>query len=491
MMLNILQIMDNPDLFGRWFSDTETWRPWRTFLKALYGLPMEAAEANIFRACTARESPPDSPTTEAWLPVGRRGGKSRIAALVGVYTACFLDWPMLAPGERGVVMILATDRRQARVILSYARAFIMETPTLKRLVSRETDEGLELCNGIDLEVHTSNFRAVRGRTIVAALLDEIAFWRDLESANPDVEVLNAIRPGMASVPGALLLGISSPYAKRGVLYEAYRDHFGVDGDPVLVWQADTKTMNPTISDEFIAKEYERDPARAVAEYGAQFRTDVTGFLDMDLLADLVRTDRRELPPQKDIRYTGFADPSGGRGDAFTLGIAHKDNERAVLDLCRATRPPFDPAIVTKDYAKVLKEYGCRAVTGDRYAAAWVSEAFREEGIEYRASLLSKSDIYLEALPLFTRGQAELPNDPRLLTELAQLERRTSRSGKDSVDHPPRAHDDLANSACGALRLAHKRPTFDSTGLGAGLRAASASLLKLNVNHGLGDEIRRH
>ena len=74
------------------------------------------------------------------------------------------------------------------------------------------------------EVHTASFRSVRGYTVVAAILDEIAFWRSEDSANPDREIVNALRPAMATVPGALLLAMSSPYARRGVVWDAYQRH---------------------------------------------------------------------------------------------------------------------------------------------------------------------------------------------------------------------------------------------------------------------------
>src|SRR5262249_24957168 len=156
--------------------------------------------------------------------------------------------------------------------------------------------------------------------------------------------------------------------------------------------------------------------------------DISGFLDLDLIRDAKRVTPREMPYVPGLGYVAFVDPSGGRSDAFTLGIAHLEGERAVLDLIRATRPPFDPAAVVAGYAEVLKSYGIQTVTGDRYAGAWVSAAFAAHGIAYEASSLSKSEIYLEALPLFTRGAAEVPDDAKLITELARLERRTARGG---------------------------------------------------------------
>ena len=122
-----------------------------------------------------------------------------------------------------------------------------------------------------MEIHTASFRSVRGYTIVAAILDEIAFWPTDDAANPDTGILNALRPAGATVPGFLLLMISSPYARRGELYKAYKDHFGKDGDPVLVWQADSRTMNPLVPRIVIDNAYQADEASASAEYGAQFR----------------------------------------------------------------------------------------------------------------------------------------------------------------------------------------------------------------------------
>ena len=146
---------------------------------------------------------------------------------------------------------------------------------------------IELSNCLIIEVHTGSYRAVRGYTVVAALCDESAFWRSDESPNPDKEILAALRPAMATIPNGLLIGLSSPYRRAGALYEAYRDHYGKDGDAVLVWQADTQTMNPTVPKSVIDDAYARDPASASAEYGAQFRSDVAGFLQEEWIETAV------------------------------------------------------------------------------------------------------------------------------------------------------------------------------------------------------------
>src|SRR5262249_20857131 len=83
---------------------------------------------------------------------------------------------------------------------------------------------------------------------------------------------------------------------------------------------------------------------------------------------------------------------------------------------------------------------------------WVAGAWRKLEFEYIRSSRPKGAIYLESLPVFTRGLARLPNDARLIRELRLLERRTHRSGKDTVEHPRNGHDDHANVVCGVLSL---------------------------------------
>jgi hypothetical protein len=242
--LTILDLMDDPQVFGPWFRGP-SWGAWRVFLRVLFGLPLSPAARATYTTHTGRQHPPTAQAAEAWLVVGRRGGKSLIAALVAVFLACFREYAhVLAPGERGTVMVIAADRQQARTVFRYITGLLDGVPMLARLIASRTKETITLTNNVNIEVHTASFRAVRGYTVVAAVLDEVAFWPTEESASPDTEIVQAIRPAMATVPGALLLGISSPYARRGELWRAYRDHFGKDGDPVLVWQAETRAMNP-------------------------------------------------------------------------------------------------------------------------------------------------------------------------------------------------------------------------------------------------------
>jgi hypothetical protein len=328
---------------------------------------------------------------------------------------------------------------------------------VSQLVLRRTKESIELTNQVVIEIHTASFRATRGYTIAGVIGDEVAFWRSEDSANPDYEILNAVRPGMATIPSALLLCLGSPYARKGEMWRAYRDYYGRPDDSIVVWRAGTESMNPTIPKAVIRKAYERDPAAAAAEYGAEFRRDIETFLSSDVVEDCMVPTRYELPPINGTDYFAFVDPSGGSQDSMTLAVAHRAEEIVVLDAVRERKPPFSPEVVTAEFAELLRAYRIAHVTGDRYAGEWPREQFRKRGIEYKLSERTASDLYREFLPAINSGRVELLDHPRLLNQLCALERRTSRVGKDTISHPPGGHDDLANAVAGALAAQKKRP----------------------------------
>ena len=451
-MLTISRALDDPRIFAPFFKGS-SWTAWRSFFAALFGLPMTVEQLAIYQKHTGRATPPTQPSSEAWLVIGRRGGKSFALATVAVFLASFYDWkPFLGPGEVGTIMIIARDRRQARVIKRFCVGLLREVPMLRSTIVDELAETVVLRNRINIEIHTASFRSTRGYTVVASLLDELAYWpTDAESSDQDVEVINAIKPAMATIPNAMLLCASSPYSRRGALWDAHHRHFGKDGDDVLVWQAATRDMNPSVPQAFIDKHMAEDPSRAAAEYGALFRVDLEAFVSREVLDRCVVLGRHELPRIAGVHYVGFCDPSGGSADSMTLAICHiEDSNRAVLDLVREVRPPFSPDSVVKEFAALLKAYGITSIKGDRYAGEWPRERFRVHGIEYVPAAKTKSDIYGSLLPVLNSGRVELLDHAKLIAQLLGLERNTARGGRESIDHAPGAHDDIVNAVAGAV-----------------------------------------
>jgi hypothetical protein len=460
--ITILDAVREPLVFGPCFRDPDSWAAWRAFLAALFGLPLDPSALKTYKACTGRAVPPSTPFREAWLICGRRAGKSFTLALIAVFLACFKDYRKhLASGERATIMVVASDRKQARTIIRYIAGLLHSNPMLAKLVTSDRSDAFDLANRVTIEVGTCSIRALRGYTIAAALLDEVAFWRDENSTDPDVEVISSIRPGMLTIPGAMLLCASSPYARRGALHDAYKRYFAKDHAPVLVWKATTRQMNPSVPQADIDAAMEADPARATAEYMAEFRSDIETFLSRGAIESCISTGVNARAPLASLQYMGFVDPSGGASDSFALAIAHPENPTGqkrviVLDAIAERRPPFSPEAVAEEFAELLKQYRIYTIQGDRYAGEWPREQFKKRGITYQAAQKPKSDIFLELLPQINSRSVDLLDHPKLINQLVSLERRTARGGRDSIDHAPGAHDDVANAVAGAIWLAASR-----------------------------------
>jgi len=451
--MTIIQALNDDRFFRSSFKDPTTWAAWRLFLKALFGLPISSDDGGLelFRRCTGREKPPEHPARESYVICGRRSGKSFMSAVIAIYLACFKDWSdYLSRGERGWVFIVAVDKMQAGIIKQYASGLLNSIPSFRAAVDHETQWEIHLRNHVVISVKTCNFRAVRGYTILSAILEEVAFARDDFSANPAQEILTALRPGLATIPESLLLAISTPYTRSGLLYEQFRAHWGQDDGP-LIWKAPTRLMNPTIDQGLIDSAIRQDPQAARAEWLSEFRDDISAFIPPEVAEACIVPGRFELPRVQGIRYSAAIDPSGGRQDSMTLAVAHREKSgKVVLDVLRERRPPFKPQAVVEEYANVLKSFDIHSAGSDHYAGEWVTEAFSKCGITIENSELSSSQLYLELLPVLNNGGIELLDSKRLASQLAGLERRPRSGGRDLITHYPGGHDDLGAVLAGVV-----------------------------------------
>lgn len=412
-----------------------------------------AASWDGWRAILARLTPT---VREFYAFCGRGSGKSRTAALL----ACFFasrEYPRVL-GEFIYIGIFGPDRKQAAITFRYVQGLMRSVPSLAALIVAERADSIELSTGIIVEVITASVAAPRGRSYALVIIEEAAFLPTDQSANPDIELIRGVRPALARVLGSLLAVVSSTYACRGVPWMAWQKyHKHAPADIVFV-QAPTLDLNPTFDRRAIETAYEEDPAAAAAEYGAEFRRDVEGFVSREAVDAVVIPGRLELPTMPG--ELAFVDVAGGSGtDSSTLATARRDGERAVLCLLREIRPPFSPEAMVEEFAATLKARHIDRVVGDKYAGEWPAEQFQRHGLRYEAASLPKSDLYRELLPALNSRRVELLDHPRLIAQLLGLERRTSRGGRDTIDHGPSAssHDDVINAAAGALLQCRRPP----------------------------------
>ena len=450
--MNILDVMNDPEAFAPWFAGP-SWDAWRCILRAAYCLPMSPQELVRFDELAGGRSPPRKRVRQLYVVGGRRGGKDSIASLLGVWSATLEEGHRgrLRPGEKALVQLLAVDRDQSKIVLGYIRSYFEAIPDLRAMIVRETRNGFDLNNGVSISITTNSFRQVRGQTILLSIFDEVAFWKAEDSVKPDYETFRAVLPGLSTIPDAMLVAISSPYRKAGLLYEKWKTHFGKESDDVLVVQATSRMLNPTLDQGLVDAALEDDPAAARAEWLAEWRNDIASYVDIEMVESCIDRGVTVRPPRAGVRYVAFIDAASGTGqDAFALGIAHRDREEIVLDLAHEVKPPFSPSQAIAEVCGLLKGYNVISVTGDKYAPGFVAEGFAQHRIRYGYTERDRSQIYVEVLPLLTSGRARLVDSKRLALQFASLERRTSPGGRDRIDHGLNGHDDLANAAAGAL-----------------------------------------
>jgi hypothetical protein len=446
----------------------ESFFPWRVLLIAAMGEALISDdERAIFKKFTGREREPLQRVSELAIVGGRRSGKSRALATLAAYIGGLCNYKeVLVQGETGVLLCLAQSQHIAKQLLNYCEADFAASPILSQLIVNRTADTIELNGNIKIEVRPASMKKLRGPTYIGILLDELAFFFTEENyANPDSEIIAAVTPGLLTTRGMTVMA-SSPYARKGVLWDVFKTHYGADGAAsVLVAKGTTRDFNSTVPQDEIDRLLEKDPARNRAEYLAEFRTDLESFVPAEIVEACVQPGIYERLRERDTQYFGFVDPSGGSSDSFTMCVGHMPygQESVVIDCLREARPAFSPEVVVKEFSELFKSYGITTIYGDRYAGEWPVEGFAKQGISYQQSAKPKSELYTGLLPLINSCRIELLDNRRLVAQLCGLERRTARGGKDSIDHPPGQHDDLINAVAGVVSISiHKYGSYDQS-----------------------------
>ncbi len=450
--MTIIEALRDRRLFGALptFRDLTPWGAWCVLLKATYGLPLRSDEQEVFRRHTGQTTyaPPSGGWREAVAIVGRQSGKTEIASKIAAFEAVRAS--AASDGTELYAVLVAQDQRSAlRTLLSRAKAPFTQVPALQQTVAKSITSSITLKNNVTLAAYPCRPEAVRGLRASVVVLDELAYYRSSEGFPLDTEMLRSVRPCLATTGGKLII-LSSPYAQAGALWDLHRKHYGRDDATTLIWQGSAPQMNPLLPDDYLQQMERDDPEGFRSEVLGEFRSGVSTFLDPDAITACVASGIRERLPVVGVDYTAFCDPSGGRHDRFAVAIGHADGEDDVLDVVRAWSPPFDPSSVITEAADLLKRYHVTQVTGDRYAAEFVTEQFRHHDVTYTASSRDRSALYLELLPLINARRVVLLDLPDLLAELRGLQRRRGPGGRDRVDHVPGSKDDAANAVAGVL-----------------------------------------
>jgi Terminase large subunit, T4likevirus-type, N-terminal len=273
--------------------------------------------------------------------VGRRGGKSKCSAAVGLFDLLFrpdLDELIEEGGER-VSVCVATNRRQATIVLNEAKRFTRHSVVAKQCLVHETAEELIFQhNGrrkIFLAAPASG-RGIRGRAYSTGILDECAYMYegDADSDQNVAALFRAIYGGVAEF-GSLsrMLIISSPKDDRGWFAKHWQ--WANSGEDPSWWAAQVPTaeMNPNVDRNFLAMVKRTQPEMYPAEFDAQFISGGASMFDRTRFS--LNAGLSTAEPSEATRWVCGLDPAIS-GDAFGVAmLGQTESGTFVLGPCQA------------------------------------------------------------------------------------------------------------------------------------------------------------
>lgn len=424
-----------------------SWRAWRTVARLLDDAELDDEDVETIKA-RADCDPPSSRVRQLWAVVGRRGGKSTMAAVVAVAQACRPYPRVINP----VVGLIAKSQEQAKNVAAYVADY---ADRLGVLVGKAGATQIKIDGGVTVKV-LPNTVSVRGPNYVGAVLDEAAFLDHHDGAAwSDRDLLQAVQPGMLGVRRPLMMVISTPGMRRGMLAERKMDwDAGKRPAGLMVWHGPTKAMRPNITDEEIAADVELNPSVA-CEYESEFFSDAGAWLpgwvfEDDAVAAL--PERRTPAGGRLFAYFDLASGAGADGAALAVAERLGDGRAALIDLWHWPAP-FKVEAVIREGAAALGALGVRVVEGDLYGKGLQQAAWRRAGVSYVETAVSASEIYNEVAGPILAGRVDWIRHPVMIAELRGLVETARATPPPRVTHVGGAHDDAANAACGALMRA--------------------------------------
>ena len=441
--LSVIQFVEHPDLL----NDQSLSATQRVILKSTYGEPLTPVEIAIYLARTGREKYEEVEVKEETIMAGRRSGKtSKIACYIVAYEA-FRDHG-LPYGEEAVILLIATQIKQARIAFRHIRRCLQKSRILSNRIVSLTKDEIKLDNGITIACYPASYVAVRGVTIVTVICDEMAFWRhDSNAANPEEEILDALRPGMTDVVNAKLVKVSTPFSKQGTLWNDFWRRKELD---FPVWQVSTSEMNPSIKAAELERYRKKNEQKYRREYLAEFAENITDYLDAEAVDHCVVRGRKALPPVPGFTYCAALDPAFGHDD-FALAIEHAEADgKIVLDLLvswRGTKgKPLSCEHVLKEIKCYLDCYGITRAVGDQHCFAVIHQQLLKLGISYQQVHFgsnARAEIFGNLKYLLLNDMIEMLDHREFLDQLLNLEERAMDGGRIDVRPAGTMRDDLA------------------------------------------------
>ncbi len=472
---------------------------------------------------------------ELILVLGRRSGKSALSSLFASYELYKLlrrghpqHYYGMPDGSEIRVLCVANDKEQAGIVYGDMQAHVEAVDYFKSAMANTTQTFMKFRTEHDKEkfglggkatisatFKSSVAKGLRGRGVMCAILDEIAFFVD-DGQTSGEKVYKALMPALAQfspkdpqnkhistgpTEGRMIL-ISSPDAKEGFFYRMYQMALSNDrgASDMLMIQAPTWEVNPTLDRSYYEKEYFKDPRTFMTEHGAQFSDRVRGWIedssDLNSCINLESVPRLRGAP-KEVHFAGVDVGLVNDGTAVALTRISEGKIELVYheiwyakkrwaDVNPHLKEPLTPYAKTlQDVARLdmheialwLKALSQRFYISKGIFDQWSGIVFEQElhknglkQFEIRNFFASESSqmyqtfkmfMYANQLSLYDFPKPEMINGETfgrrspLITELLELQAYANGKNIITVEAPrvPGKHDDMSDALARSILLA--------------------------------------
>lgn len=383
--------------------------------------------------------------------LGRRSGKSTMAAVAAVYMAfCQEDYfrKKVRKGENYYVCTIANDLKQAKIALDFIRQLLINSP-LEREIVRETAFDITLSNNCTFQAIPASARASRGKAISMAIFDECAFGIEGDANRGTKALFDAISPSIAQfAPHSKILELSSPWLTDGVFYEHFQQAKSGEFNGMSARQISTWSINPGLPYEcdFLQNALKKDPEAFAVEFGAEFKKNNAAFILPEIVDTAINKNRGVLVPKQEYRGTYILSLDPARGgvnrDDYVACIVHFEGQTLVVDEFHSFDADFEIAgKMEVNIARVeewIKEkhraYDFQRIVLDQYNSAASIQALQNDLPIYELawSVSTKMKAFGKLKELFNAGLVELYPHKKAIWQLKNLSVIYRQSGQWSI-----------------------------------------------------------
>lgn len=410
------------------------------------------------------------------LIVGRRGGKTTLAAIVAIYSTIKVNWkPYLTKTPVATVLVLSHSVDLSEEILDILKQLVEGSELLNRLRNLKKknttkifhlkvpfikDDGTTIeYSHVRVKVGAASKKTTRGSAVCTLLCDEIAFWNlSEEAAEPDHEILRAARMALLQFKEhGTIIKMSSPGIKQGVLYDEWQKREKIKNDYVQ-FKAPSWVWNTILGKEEFQAEHRLDPDGFDTELRANFVDSISNFILPEFVDMCVTRGVNFNPPSDDRRtvYSAAID-AAFKGDRFAFCVVGYNEKRItqyVLKYWEGTKKnPVKIHEVAAYIRTICKQYGLNEIAADQYAFQPMRELFLQYGInlvENTFTLPYKRKIYFGLKRQIHNQQIDLLDVPLLHKEIKELVVEQTPSGQIRIGHPQQGSDDLSDATAVAV-----------------------------------------